>query len=116
MVSPGTIVLASANAGRVFSDRESIRSLSKNRIRSGSLQSARSPLKQQGSFEDFARSLEADGMSLIEEPEPAAGVAGIERKITPPIPEWVLNAGSQTSLSGYDRRKQKESVEGDSSS
>ena len=30
-----------------------------------------------------------------------------ERKMTPPIPEWILSAGSRTSLSGYNSRKLK---------
>ncbi len=31
--------------------------------------------------------------------------SGAERKMTPPIPEWILSAGARTSLSGYQSRK-----------
>jgi hypothetical protein len=35
-----------------------------------------------------------------EEEEPEA-----ERKMTPPIPDWILSAGSRLSLTGYNSRK-----------
>lgn len=34
-----------------------------------------------------------------------------ERKMTPPIPEWILSAGSRTSLTGYNSRKLRTAAE-----
>lgn len=100
-VSAGTVVTAAPNAGLVISDRQSIRSL--NRMRSGSLPAVPSPLSRQGSFDDFGRRVDSADVDLREELEDASN--GTERKMTPPIPEWILSAGSRTSLSGYNSRK-----------
>lgn len=98
--TPGTMVLASPNAGQVISDRSSIRSLS--RMRSGSLPAAPSPLSRQGSYDEFAP-LRPAAREVEGTPEPSIREEG-ERKLTPPIPEWILSAGSRTSLSDYSRR------------
>lgn len=98
--TPGTMVMASPNAGQVISDRNSIRSLS--RMRSGSLPAAPSPLSRQGSYDEFAP-LRPAARDLEGTPEPSIREEG-ERKLTPPIPEWILSAGSRTSLSDYSRR------------
>lgn len=130
MASPGTVVIAAPRAGQVISDRLSIRSLS--RMRSGSLPAVSSPLTSNESFESlrFARggvggrgggggrgdegndktfsassedSLRSDEQ-LGEVPEEVP-----ERKITPPVPEYILNAAgshSQPSLHAlYPARK-----------
>ena len=108
LATPGTMVLASPNAGQVISDRQSIRSL--HRMRSGSLPTTPSPLSRQGSFDEFAplrpaardRERETPPASILEAPEEE------ERKLTPPIPEWILSAGARSSLSDYSRRKGRE--------
>lgn len=109
LATPGTVVIAAPQAGQVISDRQSIRSLS--RMRSGSLPAVSSPLTAKGSFEGFplggnAKSFStasdesrSDG-SLLEELDEVP-----EREVTPPIPEYILNAGSRTSLHGYQARK-----------
>lgn len=102
--TPGTVVTAAPNAGQVISDRHSIRTL--RRMRSDSLPVVPSPLSQQGSFEDLRRRDRTESLSpeLSEEVEEELG-SGSERKMTPPIPDWILSAGSRTSLSGYHSRK-----------
>ncbi|TGJ82002.1 hypothetical protein E0Z10_g6762 [Xylaria hypoxylon] len=90
--TPGTVVLAAPNAGQF------ITGLSVNRMRSGSLPS---PLSRQGSRESFRKTPSTNNDRL--QPE---GVVGEERKMTPPIPEWVLNAGSNSSLAEYQSKKQ----------
>lgn len=109
ITTPGTIVMAAPNAGQIISDRQSIRSLS--RMRSGSLPAAPSPLSRQGSFDDFtpvrsAHSAHRDTppSSIHESPEEEEPVSP-ERKMTPPIPDWILSAGTRTSLSDYNSRR-----------
>lgn len=128
MASPGTIVIAAPQAGQIISDRSSVRSLS--RLRSGSLPAVSSPLTTSGSFESFRsamrdhnngsnsnaykdktfsatsdESLRSDETALGEvlEEEPTREVP--ERKITPPVPDYILNAGSPASLHVYPVRK-----------
>lgn len=107
-VTPGTVVTAAPNAGQVISDRQSIRSL--NRMRSGSLPVAPSPLSRQGSFDSFARKSETSSPEVPESREttPIPPPLEMERKMTPPIPDWILSAGSRKSLHGYNSRKFKE--------
>ena len=100
-VSAGTVVTAAPNAGQVIPDRQSARSL--NRMRSGSLPAVPSPLSRHGSFDDFGKRVGASELDVREELEDAGSET--ERKMTPPIPEWILSAGSRTSLSGYNSRK-----------
>ncbi|KAM0279904.1 hypothetical protein ACHAQH_004345 [Verticillium albo-atrum] len=90
-VTPGTVVMASPNAGQVISDRQSVR-----RMRSSSLVNGQSSLSHQSSFEVLPSS------SLNEQDE---AELPSERKMTPPIPEWILTAGSRSSLTGYQSRK-----------
>ena len=106
IATPGTMVIAAPNAGQVISDRASIRSL--HRMRSGSLPPIPSPLSRQGSLESF-RKADASSSDVQEESEPNTPTApeGGERKMTPPIPEWILTAGTRTSLTGYNTRKLK---------
>ena len=104
-VSAGTVVTAAPNAGQVISDRQNVRTLT--RMRSGSLPAVPSPLTRHGSFDDFAKKVGASELDLREELELDLDEAGseTERKMTPPIPEWILGAGSRTSLSSYNSRK-----------
>lgn len=105
MATPGTVVMASPNAGQVISDRGSLRA---GRMRSGSL-NAPSPLSRRGSVDEFTpvRPAVREGEwgrgtpegSILETPEEEG-----ERGFTPPIPEWVLSAGSRSSLVDYNRR------------
>ena len=108
LATPGTSVVASPIAGQVISPRPSLRSL--NRMRSGSLPTAPSPLSRKSSYEDgFAakkKSDESSSLKEVNEEEQQSGDAD-EGKLTPPIPEWVLSAGNRSSLNGYKHRKQK---------
>ncbi|OIW33890.1 hypothetical protein CONLIGDRAFT_200632 [Coniochaeta ligniaria NRRL 30616] len=116
--TPGTVVTAAPNAGQVISDRQSIRTL--NRMRSGSLPTAPSPLSRQGSLDDFRLGRAERGSSvspsvspeLREEPEEEEE-KGTERKMTPPIPDWILSAGSRLSMAGYKSRKLRSTDGGD---
>jgi hypothetical protein len=93
--TPGTIVTAAPGAGQLLSSsRSSIRSMS--RIRSGSLPS--SPLMSSSSLDDIKMAMEREERERLEE-------AGGERKLTPPIPDWVLGAGHRSSFTGYNSRK-----------
>ncbi|KAK0646283.1 hypothetical protein B0T16DRAFT_429151 [Cercophora newfieldiana] len=107
--TPGTVVIAAPNGGQVLSDRASIRTLT--RMRSGSLPTVPSPLSQQGSFDSFPRRPGTGSPELREEEEDELQVPvdGTERKMTPPIPDWILSAGSRTSFSGYTSRRAKTS-------
>ncbi|EFQ27085.1 hypothetical protein CGRA01v4_07608 [Colletotrichum graminicola] len=107
MVTPGTVVTAAPDAGRVLPDRNSIR-----RMRSGSLPSGPSPLSCASSFENFFPSNPPSIKEKGELPSPQEEDEALgERQMTPPIPEWILTAGSRTSLSGYQSRKLR--VDGD---
>ncbi|KZL77142.1 hypothetical protein CT0861_12339 [Colletotrichum tofieldiae] len=107
MVTPGTVVTAAPDAGRVISDRQSVR-----RMRSGSLPSGPSPLSRSNSHENFFPNNQPSVKEKDELPSPQEEdeVPG-ERQMTPPIPEWILTAGSRTSLTGYQSRKLR--VDGD---
>lgn len=91
--TPGTSIVASADAGKLLSER------SLTRMRSGSLQStARSPLSRQTSHESFNK--------ISTPPNEQRSPSPIEeRQMTPPIPEWILEAGSRTSLPETDASK-----------
>ncbi|KAK4232090.1 hypothetical protein QBC38DRAFT_145193 [Podospora fimiseda] len=108
ITTPGTVVVAAPLGGQVLSDRHSIKSL--RRLRSGSLPNAPSPLSRQSSFDSFHRKRESESPEIREEDEsvtperPSTPVVG-ERKMTPPIPDWILSAGSRTSLATYNTRK-----------
>lgn len=110
--TPGTVVTAAPNAGQVISDRQSIRTL--HRMRSGSLPAVPSPLSRQSSLDDLqrARTEKCSSISpsitpeLREEPEEEE-LKQAERKMTPPIPDWILSAGSRLSMAGYNNRKSR---------
>lgn len=111
IVTPGTVVVAAPNGGQILSDRQSIRSIkSLRRMRSGSLPGVPSPLSRQGSVESFHRKPDTHSPEIREEdeyltPEETTPVLETERKMTPPIPDWILSAGSRTSLTTYHSRK-----------
>lgn len=109
VATPGTSVVASPIAGQVISPRPSMRSL--NRMRSGSLPAAPSPLSRQSSFEDaVAKRLQDEQSSIKEEKEDEEeeGDDDSVRKMTPPIPDWIMSAGNRSSLNGYKRRTMKD--------
>ncbi|RYP18372.1 hypothetical protein DL765_003984 [Monosporascus sp. GIB2] len=91
-VSPGTIVVAAPNAGKVISEK------SLPRMRSGSLPTTPSPLSRQASHDSFRKNTES--LARPEEVE--------ERKMTPPIPDWILSTGSRTSLTEHTTRRLRE--------
>ncbi|KAI0481719.1 hypothetical protein F4859DRAFT_512855 [Xylaria cf. heliscus] len=91
--TPGTVVIAAPNAGQFITER------SVTRMRSGSLPNSPSPLTRQGSYESFRKTPSPNHDHLRPE-----DIAVEERKMTPPIPEWVLNAGSRTSLTEYQNK------------
>ncbi|KAI4870937.1 hypothetical protein F4820DRAFT_442800 [Hypoxylon rubiginosum] len=84
--TPGTIVIAAPNAGQTISEK------SLTRMRSGSLPTGPGSLSRQGSYDSFRKSPSPSTDRLR-----AEELAG-ERKMTPPIPDWILNSGSKTSL------------------
>ncbi|ORY70086.1 uncharacterized protein BCR38DRAFT_481236 [Pseudomassariella vexata] len=86
--TPGTSVVAAPQAGRTISEK------SLTRMRSGSLPSSPSPLNRSGSY-DSGRMTPTLAEAIEEE----------ERRMTPPIPGWVLGAGSRTSFTEYQCRK-----------
>ncbi|KAF6827327.1 hypothetical protein CMUS01_09043 [Colletotrichum musicola] len=113
MVTPGTVVTAAPDAGRVISDRHSVR-----RMRSGSLPSGPSgpsPLSRSSSFENFFPNgppvKEVEEKDELESPQ-EEDEDPAERQMTPPIPEWILTAGARTSLNGYQSRKLRVDDEG----
>ncbi|KAK4043508.1 hypothetical protein C8A01DRAFT_43632 [Parachaetomium inaequale] len=110
--TPGTVVVAAPNAGQVIAgDKQSIRSIqSMRRLRSESLPPAPSPLSRAGSCDSFVQHRRAGSTSpeITEEEDEAVDVAAgvdTERKMTPPIPDYILNAGPRSSLTVYKSRK-----------
>ncbi|KAI1735592.1 hypothetical protein F4680DRAFT_303543 [Xylaria scruposa] len=94
--TPGTVVVAAPNAGQFITGK------SVSRMRSGSSPNSPSPLgplSRQGSYESFRVTPSPNDDRLRPE-----NVVEVERKMTPPIPEWVLNAGSRTSLTEYHNK------------
>ncbi|KAH8815599.1 hypothetical protein F5884DRAFT_747136 [Xylogone sp. PMI_703] len=86
--TPGTIVTAAPGAGQLISDRQSIIPL--NRMRSGSLPNR--SLVTSPSLDSIRRAMEKEDREKIEE-EIEEG-----RKMTPPIPDWILGQGPRSSL------------------
>ncbi|KAI1777738.1 hypothetical protein F4818DRAFT_324260 [Hypoxylon cercidicola] len=84
--TPGTVVIAAPNAGQTISEK------SLTRMRSGSLPTGPGSLSRQASYDSFRKTPSPNTERLRAE-ELAA-----ERKMTPPIPDWILNGGSKTSL------------------
>lgn len=109
--TPGTSVVAAPNAGQVVSRQESMQSL--RRIRSGSLPS--SPLAQQASVEFpitgststlAIGSTNGDEVGTLDRAGSASVVARAplgERKMTPPVPEWLLSSTMKASLESYNK-------------
>ncbi|KAI0128535.1 hypothetical protein BJ170DRAFT_333025 [Xylariales sp. AK1849] len=94
--TPGTSIIAAPDVARIVSKR------SLGRVRSGSLPASSSPLSRQGSYESFKGKTPSPTSDRLFQysVDPV-----IEREMTPPLPEWILNAGSRTSLSEYHTRK-----------
>lgn len=84
--TPGTVVVAAPNAGQFITGK------SVTRMRSGSLPNSPSPLSRRGSYESCRKTPSPNSDHL--RPEDVAEEEE-ERKMTPPIPEWILNAGSR---------------------
>ncbi|KAH7170460.1 hypothetical protein EDB81DRAFT_837282 [Dactylonectria macrodidyma] len=104
VTTPGTVVIASPNAGQVITHRQSVRSLNQTRVSSNPLFS--SPLSTRDSTvrdEQSVISITEEETDLETEPTPTPS----ERTMTPPIPEWVLGAGTRSSWTGYNTRKSK---------
>ncbi|KAF7548134.1 hypothetical protein G7046_g8778 [Stylonectria norvegica] len=87
VATPGTVVVASPNAGQVITHRQSLRSL--NQMRGGSALMGPSPLSARASLDSKKHRDEQGSLYEVEE-EPAL----LERTMTPPIPDWVLSAPS----------------------
>ena len=91
MATPGTVVVASPNAGQVITHRQSVRSL-----RSTSVSVHQSPLARE------------EQESIMEEQEVETDSrSSAERPLTPPIPQWVMGAGARSSWSDYNNRRSK---------
>ncbi|EXK41715.1 hypothetical protein FOXG_18227 [Fusarium oxysporum f. sp. lycopersici 4287] len=101
MATPGTVVLASPNAGQVITHRQSVRSL-----RSASITVGPSPLSHRDEHESIREEQESETDSLTT----------IDRPLTPPIPEWVMGAGARSSWSDYNNRKSRIDNAGDGES
>jgi len=97
VVTPGTIVTAAPGAGQVISSRSSIRSLN-HKISIGRPSSPPNP----GDSLDNGRW--AMGYEGGEKPEEEGG----ERTLTPPIPDWIMTAGSRSSMAGYHSRRKSD--------
>ena len=105
--TPGTIVTAAPGAGQVISDRASIRSMSsRSRLRSGSLPASPSALVHSASMDSIGRSMTLKDREQIAE-EDGEHETGSERSITPPIPQWIMEAGQRSSLGVYQTRKKR---------
>ena len=99
-VTPGTVVTAAPGAGRVISDRSSLRPVQ----RQWSSSRSSSPPKHSNSIDNMRLAIGDEDEEKLEESE--------ERTITPPIPDWIMTAGSRSSLAGYNARRKPE-TEGD---
>lgn len=102
----GTSIVAAPDAARTVS----VKTL--NRMRSGSLPASSSPLSRQGSYDSMkSKALTPTGDRLT----PILVESVEERQMTPPLPEWIMNAGSRASLTEYHTRKLRDRDEhGDS--
>ncbi|KAK7416402.1 hypothetical protein QQX98_005218 [Neonectria punicea] len=100
--TPGTVVTASPNAGQVITHRQSVRSLNQTRVSSNPVFS--SPLSTRDSTPyDERSSIAEEDTETVTDPTPTPS----ERTMTPPIPEWVMGAGTRSSWTGYNSRKVK---------
>lgn len=97
--TPGTSIVAAPDTTRTIS----VKTL--NRMRSGSLPAASSPLSRQGSNESMKRKAPSPTSDRVIS-TPVDPIE--EREMTPPLPDWIMNAGSRTSLTEYHTRKQRD--------
>lgn len=97
--TPGTVVTAAPGAGQLISDRLSVK-----RMRSGSLPKSPSPLIHSNSIDGLSMQ---NRLSVADSDASATSTIreDVEREMTPPIPEWILGAGSRSSMTVYTRRK-----------
>lgn len=99
-----TAVIVAPDSSQVISDRGSIRSLNLSHMHSHGVSRASSPPNRPKSNDSFHRRLEKSSPEFrggaIESDE-------AERTMTPPIPEWILSAGSRKSLCRYNSRKMR---------
>ncbi|KAI1117065.1 hypothetical protein F5Y14DRAFT_16237 [Nemania sp. NC0429] len=94
--TPGTVVVAAPNAGQF------ITGTSVMQMRSGSLAHSPGLLSRQESYETFRKTPSPNSDRL--QPEV---VDGGERKMTPPIPDWILNPEPRPSFAGYRRNDRR---------
>ncbi|KHN99440.1 uncharacterized protein MAM_02293 [Metarhizium album ARSEF 1941] len=97
--SPGTSVLAAPNAGQVISCKSSMQSL--KRLRSGSLPATRSPLVHHTSLDSLRQSKMRDDGDVGRQSSDGKG----ERKMTPPVPEWLLSPSMKASLESFREQR-----------
>jgi hypothetical protein len=103
MATPGTVVVAAPNAGQVITHRQSLRSL--NQMRSNTVPASPSPLGHRGSVD--SKRPANDQISLRSLREVAEEPATTERVMTPPIPDWVMDTSSRSSLRSNSAGKNK---------
>ena len=96
--TPGTNVLAAPNAGQIITRRDSIPSL--RRARSGSLPSGKGVVIRQDSLESLGSH---SASCKTEDGDLKHGALG-ERKMTPPVPTWLLNSGRRGSVESRNTR------------
>ncbi|KAG6011083.1 hypothetical protein E4U54_008310 [Claviceps lovelessii] len=101
--SPGTSVLAAPNAGLIISRSGSVQSL--QRLRSGSLPALRSPLTPQQAGLD---SLEQTRAKDDKEVPPKDAKNRSDRRMTPPIPEWLLSPTMKANLESFKEQQQEQ--------
>ncbi|KAI1858305.1 uncharacterized protein JN550_012755 [Neoarthrinium moseri] len=101
--TPGTSIIAAPDVART----RTVSAKSLNRMRSGSLPASSSPLSAHGSLESLKSSKAPSPTG--ERLSPLATELVEERQMTPPLPEWILNAGCRSSLAEYHSRKARDS-------
>lgn len=109
MATPGTIVMASPDAGKVLPHRPSNQSL--RRLRSSSAASASSPLSRRTSFEAPSLKRPCDEQDSILEVDEEGEETETEEELQPPIPEFVMGAGSRSSLTRYNSKRSDHETE-----
>ncbi|KAH6653968.1 hypothetical protein BKA67DRAFT_266146 [Truncatella angustata] len=92
----GTVIVAAPDAARTLSTK------TLHRMRSGSLPASSSPLSRQSSYNSMKGESPTPGSGYVT-PTPIDPIE--EREMTPPLPEWILNAGARSSLTEYQSRK-----------
>jgi hypothetical protein len=120
--TPGTVVVASPDAGRILASRQSIQSL--KRLRSGSLPPAPSPLGRHGAFEDFAVATQRYPPGRHRSRSQASSEARSSEEMIPSIVEppaaffgrpssaaldWAQQPASRSSVAGSSLRRSGES-------